>query len=164
MSGETAGRMLVAATCVLLGARAVVIRGPSGSGKSTLAWILINTPGPCRFARLVCDDQVFVQPRDERLLATPVPAIAGRIEVRGLGIVPIAFAPIAQVGLIADLTPAHEIARLPQREDLSAELAGTRLPRLAVPIASPLAAALVADAMSHLATGGDLYDFIAEST
>lgn len=160
---ETAAPVLVAASCVLLGARAVLIRGPSGSGKSTLAWSLVEAPGPFSFARLVCDDQVLVEARHGRLLASPVAAISGRIEIRGLGIVPFAYEPLARIGLVADLTPGNEIPRLPEPGDLRAELLGIRLPRLAVPTASPLAAALVRRAMSHLAGGSDLADFVGES-
>jgi len=161
--GDTAAPALVAASCVLLGARAVLIRGPSGSGKSTLAWSLIEAPGPFSFARLVCDDYVLIEARDGRLLASPVAAIAGLIEIRGLGIVPFAYEPLARIGLVADLTPAHEVPRLPEPEDLHAELFGIDLPRLAVPTASPLAAPLVRHAMSHLAAGGDLADFVGEN-
>jgi serine kinase of HPr protein (carbohydrate metabolism regulator) len=161
--GETAAPALVAASCVLLGTRAVLIRGPSGSGKSTLAWTLIEAPGPFSLGRLVCDDYVLLEARHGRLLASPVAAIAGLIEIRGLGIAPFAYEPLARIGLIADLTPTHEVPRLPEPEDLRAEVFGIGLPRLAVPMASPLAARLVRHAMSHLAAGGDLADFIGES-
>lgn len=161
-AGETPGPLLVAASCVLVGARAVLIRGPSGSGKSTLAWTLIREPGPLAFARLVCDDQVRVEARQGRLLASPVAAIAGRIEIRGLGIVPVACEPLARIGLVVDLEPAREVPRLPEVEDLRAELLGVALPRIAVPRRSPLAAALVRHAVSHLAAGGDLADFLPE--
>ncbi|MDP2622049.1 MAG: HPr kinase/phosphatase C-terminal domain-containing protein [Hyphomicrobiales bacterium] len=157
--GATAGPVAMAASCVLLGARGVLIRGASGSGKSTLAWSLIREPRPFAFARLVCDDQVLVEAQDGRLLASPVAAIAGRIEIRGLGIVPLAHEPLARIGLLADLTPANDIPRLPQPDDLRSELLGVALPRLAVPMRNPLAAALVLHAMSHLAAGGDLADF-----
>lgn len=160
--GATGGAVAVAASCVLLDARAVLIRGPSGSGKSTLAWNLIRKPQPFTFARLVCDDQVLVETRDGRLLASPVAAIAGRIEIRGLGIVPIAYELLARVGLIADLTPAHDIPRLPRPDELQGEINGVALPRLAVPMQHSLAAPLVLHAMSHLAAGGDLADFTGE--
>ncbi|HSM19507.1 MAG TPA: HPr kinase/phosphatase C-terminal domain-containing protein [Hyphomicrobiales bacterium] len=152
----------VAASCVLLGARAVLIRGPSGSGKSTLAWALIEQPAPFSFARLVCDDHVLVEARDGRLLARPVAAIAGLIEIRGLGVVPYPYEPVARVGLIADLVPAHDVPRLPETEELRAELFGVALPRIAVPMASPLAARMVVRAMWHLDQGGALADFVGE--
>jgi len=162
-TGKTAAPAPVAASCVLLGARAVLIRGPSGSGKSTLAWTLIEEPGTFSFARLVCDDYILLEARDGRLMARPVAAIAGLIEIRGLGVVPFPYEPLARVGLIADLTQADEIPRLPETEDLHAEVLGIELPRLAVPMASPLAAPLVRRAMSHLAAGGSLADFVGGS-
>jgi HPr kinase/phosphorylase len=162
MGGATAGPVTVAASCVLLGARAVLIRGPSGSGKSTLAWSLIRDPRPFAFARLVCDDHVQIEAQDGRLLASPVAAIAGRLEIRGLGIVSVAHEPLARIGLVADLAPGNDIPRLPQPNDLRDELLGIALPRLVVPMHSALAAPLALHAMSHLANGGDLADFTGE--
>ena len=48
----------VHASAVLIGARAVLIRGPSGSGKSQLALGLIEAArgGALAFARLVADE------------------------------------------------------------------------------------------------------------
>jgi len=160
--GGMAAPLLVAASSVLLGSRAVLIRGPSGSGKSSLAWTLINAPGPFSFARLVCDDQTLVEARNGCLLARPVAAIAGRIEIRGLGIVPVPHEPLARVGLIADLVPADTVERLPPPEALAMDLLGIRLPRLPVAMHGALAPAIIIHAMTHLAGGGELTDFLPE--
>jgi len=57
------------ASAVLVGARAVLIRGPSGSGKSRLAFDLISAAGgPMRFARLVADDRAELEAAGGRLL------------------------------------------------------------------------------------------------
>ena len=85
---------LVHATCVALrppaklsaGAwRAVLLRGPSGAGKSDLALRLIEAGG-----RLVADDQTRIVRYGEVLIASAPAALAGLLEVRGVGIVKLA--------------------------------------------------------------------------
>jgi hypothetical protein len=70
------------ATCVAVDGRAVLIEGPPGVGKSSLALALID-----RGAVLVGDDGVSLERDGPRLVASPVPATAGLIEVRGVGLV-----------------------------------------------------------------------------
>jgi HPr kinase/phosphorylase len=120
------------ASSVLVGARAVLIRGPSGCGKSRLALALIQAArtGSLLFARLVGDDRVRLQAAGGRLLVRPAEALAGLIEVRGLGIMRLPYEPSAVVGLVVDLGADAE--RLPETETQFAELEGIRLPRLAV--------------------------------
>ena len=67
------------ASAVLVGARAVLIRGPSGSGKSRLALALLHAArqGLLPFARLVADDRAHVEAAHGRLLVRPAPALAG---------------------------------------------------------------------------------------
>jgi HPr kinase/phosphorylase len=124
----------VHASCVLVGARAVLIRGPSGSGKSQLALDLIQAAasGSLRFARLVGDDRVHLAPAGGRLLARPAEALAGLIEVRGVGLLRLPYEPCAVVGLVVDLA-ATDGSRLPDREQ-RAVIDGISLPRL--PVAS----------------------------
>jgi len=119
------------ASAVLTGPRAVLIRGPAGSGKSELAWALIQAAdtGLIRFARLVGDDRVHVEAAHGRLLVRPAEALAGLIEVRGLGIRRLPFELLAAVGLLVDLGVA-DAERLPASSESS--LAGITLPRLAV--------------------------------
>jgi HPr kinase/phosphorylase len=122
----------VHASAVLVGARALLIRGPSGSGKSRLALELIEAArtGSLLFARLVGDDRVHLQAAGERLLVRPAEALCGLIEVRGIGILRLPYEPCAVVGMVVDL--AAEADRLPQPEERRAEIAGIVLPRLAV--------------------------------
>jgi serine kinase of HPr protein (carbohydrate metabolism regulator) len=121
------------ATAVLVGARAVLIRGPAGSGKSSLAFALIRAgdDGAVPFARLVGDDRVHVEAAHGRLLARPAQTILGLIEIRGLGIRRVPYEAIAAVGLVVDLG-ADDAERLPAPESTVAEIAGVALPRLAV--------------------------------
>jgi HPr kinase/phosphorylase len=120
------------ASAVLVGARAVLIRGPAGSGKSRLALALIQAGGAALpFTRLVGDDRLHADAAHGRLLVRPAEALCGLIEVRGLGIRRVPFEPLATVGLIADLA-AVDSERLPRPQSAITELAGVRLPRLAV--------------------------------
>jgi HPr kinase/phosphorylase len=125
----------VHASAVLVGSKAALIRGSSGSGKSKLVWDLIAAAaqGALPFARLVGDDRVHVEAAGGRVLVRPVPALAGLIEARGLGIRRLAFEPVATVGFVVDLA-AEDADRVPAPEATEAEIAGVRLPRL--PVAS----------------------------
>jgi serine kinase of HPr protein (carbohydrate metabolism regulator) len=86
------------ATSVAIGGRAVLLSGPSGSGKSDLALRLID-----RGALLVSDDYTLVKRVDGRLIATAPATIAGKMEVRGIGIVDLPTAGEAPVALLIDL-------------------------------------------------------------
>jgi serine kinase of HPr protein (carbohydrate metabolism regulator) len=97
----------VHAGCVAIGGRGVLIAGASGRGKSDLALRLID-----RGARLVSDDYSLLRAGNGRLYASAPPAIAGRIEVRGVGIVALDALAEAPVCLLVDLDHAPE--RLPE--------------------------------------------------
>lgn len=105
---------LVHATCVALdgmtGARGVLLRGPSGSGKSDLALRLID-----RGARLVSDDQVHLSVEDGALIARAPDTIAGRMEVRGVGIIPMEAAVQARLIAVFDLLTGDGVPRLPEQ-------------------------------------------------
>ena len=132
------------ASAVLIGRKAALIRGPAGSGKSYLAWQLLQAAarGALPFARLVADDRAFVEAHAGRLLVRPAPALAGLIEIRGLGIRRVAYEPIAAVGLVIDLA-APDAERYPAEAALKTDIAGVPLARLAVAAGvDPLPAAL----------------------
>jgi serine kinase of HPr protein (carbohydrate metabolism regulator) len=135
----------VHACAVLAGARAVLIRGPSGAGKSRLALDLIEAAriGLLRFARLVGDDRVHLAAAGGRLLVSPAAALAGVIEVRGVGIRRVAYESSAVVGLVVDLA-ADDAERLPGPGRRQTEIEGIRLPRLAVASGSAALPATVA--------------------
>src|SRR6266705_3717814 len=124
----------VHATAVLVGARALLVRGPAGSGKSRLALKLIEAAqaGVLRFARLVADDRVRLEACHGRLLAHAPKELAGLIEVRGLGIRHMTHEPMAIVGGVVDLAAA-DAERLPNRQP-RIEVEGVPLPRLAVAV------------------------------
>jgi HPr kinase/phosphorylase len=121
------------ASAVLVGAKAVLIRGPSGSGKSQLALALLQAAqaGQLRFARLVADDRAHVEAVNGRLLVRPASALKGLLELRSSGIHPIEAEPVAVIGCVVDLA-AEDAARLPEKQAREATIEGIRLPRLAV--------------------------------
>jgi serine kinase of HPr protein (carbohydrate metabolism regulator) len=129
----TANASTIHASAVLVGPKAVLIRGPSGSGKSRLSWDLLQAAeqGVLPFARLVVDDRAFVEAHAGHLLVRPAPALAGIIEIYGLGIRRLLYEPVATVGLVVDLA-AEDADRLPAPEANRTVIAGVNLPRLAV--------------------------------
>ena len=142
----------VHASAVLVGARAVLIRGPAGAGKSRLALGLIEAAqtGLLRFACLVADDRVHLEPCHGRLLARPPAALAGMIEMRGIGIRRLEHEPVAVVGLVVDLA-ADDAERLPAASE--AVISGLGLPRLAVAAGAeplPLVLGALAASADHI--------------
>ena len=128
----TAEAASVHASAVLVAARAVLIRGPSGAGKSTLAWRLIEAgqTGRLPFTRLVADDRAILEVHNGRLLIRSAPALAGLIEVRGLGLRQLPHERAAVAGLVLDFVSA-KAPRLPLPTELWMNISGVRLPRMA---------------------------------
>jgi serine kinase of HPr protein (carbohydrate metabolism regulator) len=122
-----AGRSRLHASCVAIDGAGILIRGPSGSGKSSLALRLIDEGGV-----LVADDQTVVEAADDGIVASAPASIAGRLEVRGLGIVRVEHLPRAKLALIVDLAAADAIARLPEPAELTARLCGRPIDRLSI--------------------------------
>ena len=130
------------ASTVALDGRAVLISGPSGSGKSDLALRLLD-----RGFVLVSDDQTIVKKDGARLVTTAPPTIAGKLEVRGLGIVEVDRAEIAPLALIVELT--SEIQRLPDdsRERL---ILGVSIPLVTIDAMTASAPSKVALALDRM--------------
>jgi serine kinase of HPr protein (carbohydrate metabolism regulator) len=111
------------ASTVAINGRAVLIEGVSGAGKSDLALRLID-----RGATLVSDDYTVVTRRkDGALTASPPATIAGRMEVRGIGILPLPHVVDVPVALIVRLAPPD---RMPDPERRA--VAGVAVPVIAV--------------------------------
>lgn len=95
--------MQVHGSCASRDGDGVLLLGPPGAGKSDLLLRLL-----ARGFRLVADDRVEISDG----VARPVPALAGLLEVRGLGIVRQGFVASARLALVVELGAAA--VRLPQ--------------------------------------------------
>jgi HPr kinase/phosphorylase len=84
---------------------AILILGPPGAGKSDFVLRLVHIG-----FTLVADDQVVV----ENDIASPPEALAGLLEVRGLGIFRLPFTPSARLRLVIRL--GTQPVRLPEPE------------------------------------------------
>jgi HPr kinase/phosphorylase len=87
-----------------------------GAGKSDLALRFLFLPAEALAARpvLIADDQVSLRREGGYAMASCPEPLAGRIEVRGLGIARIpAFAKEARLSLIADLDSSPDRPRFP---------------------------------------------------
>lgn len=142
--------VFVHGTCVLIGPRAVLLRGPSGAGKSDLAFRLINGAGPS--AMLVADDQVGLDVEDGRLVASPPAALAGLLELRGLGLLPLPFASRAEIVLAIDLVSREAVPRFPEPRFVTIE--SIELPLLALHAFDLTAADRVRLALETIPTRG----------
>lgn len=137
LSAET-----IHASTVVIDGRAVLISGPSGSGKSDLTLRLLD-----RGFTLVSDDQTVVRRDGDRLLASAPPQIAGKLEVRGIGIVEMETQSDVAVALLVELT--SEIQRLPD-DSRERPVLGVPLPLVSIDALTASAAAKVALALDRM--------------
>ena len=114
--------MRVHATTVAIAGRGILLLGPSGAGKSDLALRLID-----RGAMLVADDYTDLWVEDGRLIARPPPTIAGKMEIRGIGIVQRPFLDATMVALAVVLGSEE---RMP--EPRTADFCGIALPEVTI--------------------------------
>jgi HPr kinase/phosphorylase len=117
--------LVLQASAVAIGGRALLIEGPPGSGKSSLALALID-----RGAGLIGDDAVTLVAEGARLIASAPPNIAGLLEVHGVGLTRLAVAPPAPVALVLTLG-GPDPARLPETPLPTRVIAGIAVPVLA---------------------------------
>ncbi|NND50313.1 MAG: hypothetical protein HKN60_08675 [Rhizobiales bacterium] len=81
-------------------------------------------------ALLVSDDQTIIEAADGQLHASPPATIAGKLEVRGHGIVALEYVPIQRLDLIVDLADAGTVERMPEPSELTETLCGCQLDRV----------------------------------
>ena len=130
------------ASTVALDGRAVLITGPSGSGKSDLALRLLD-----RGFALVSDDQTIVKKDGVRLLASAPPTIAGKLEIRGIGIIEMERTEYAPVALIVELT--GEIQRMPD-DSRERPILGIKVPLISIDAMTASAPSKVAVALDRM--------------
>jgi HPr kinase/phosphorylase len=134
--------MLMHASCAARDGWGVLLTGAPGSGKSDLLLRLLD-----RGFVLVADDQVEIGPDG---MARPPEALAGLLEVRGLGVMCFPFLSAAQPVLVAELV-AGPAPRLPEPKRDSM----LRLPTIAVdprPASAALLLVLAFDSVIGRAT------------
>jgi HPr kinase/phosphorylase len=117
-------------TAIAIGEAAALILGPSGAGKSDLALRCISLgqsaliPQPCV---LVADDRVHLTRAEAGVTVAAPASIAGKLEVRGLGILTVPHRPSADLVLIVELVGPGAVERLPD-PPLERDFLGWRLP------------------------------------
>lgn len=137
LSAET-----VHASTVALDGRAVLITGPSGSGKSDLTLRLLD-----RGFTLVSDDQTIVKKDGDRLVASAPPTIAGKLEIRGIGIIDMERVENVPVALLVELT--SDIRRLPD-DSRERPILGVKLPLITIDALTASAPSKVAIALDRM--------------
>lgn len=111
---------LIHATAVAIAGQGVLLLGPSGSGKSDLALRLID-----RGAQLIGDDAVQIDIQDGLPILLAPANIAGKLEVRGIGIVPIGYIASAPLRLMVQI--ANQVERMPP-DDVAGVVANYSVP------------------------------------
>ena len=144
------GSELQHGTAVALGERAVLLRGPPGAGKSDLALRLMMDGAAgvigSAIGMLVADDQVRLERHGETIMLSPPNPTAGKLEVRGLGILDVAYRPEAPLGLVVDLVARDAVPRMPEAGE-HAIILGLAVPRVSLWAFEPSAPLKVALAL-----------------
>ncbi len=130
------------ASTVAMEGRAVVISGPSGAGKSDLALRLLD-----RGFTLVSDDQTIVRRDSNRLIASAPPTIAGKLEIRGIGIIDMEQTSDVPIALLVELT--SDIQRLPD-DSRERPILGISVPLISIDAMTASAPSKVALALDRM--------------
>ncbi len=141
MSAQLSSETVHASTVAVEG-RAVLITGPSGAGKSDLALRLLD-----RGFTLVSDDQTIVRRDGDRLIATAPPTIAGKLEIRGVGIIDMEHVSDQPLALIVELT--SDIQRLPD-DSRERPILGVSIPLISIDAMAASAPSKVALALDRM--------------
>lgn len=122
--------------------RGVLIRGQSGAGKSDLALRLMSLG-----AKLVVDDQAIIWNSQNSLYARSPATIAGKIELRGVGIIAQPHLNMARIWLVVDA-----VSEPPERhpDPQFCELCGVRVASIFLQLKQASAAQVVATALQAL--------------
>lgn len=109
-----------------------MLRGEPGCGKSDLALRFIHQfedgVHPQGAGGLIADDQVVLSRERGQIVARSPDTIAGRLEVRGIGIVEITALDSASLSLMVDLVSRDAVPRLPPDPLPSEDVLGIAVP------------------------------------
>jgi HPr kinase/phosphorylase len=149
----TGRQTILHGACVSVGGKGVLILGPPGAGKSDLALKLIDQPGyglssKLTRSELVADDQVVIARRGKKLAASAPPALGGKLEIRGLGIVDVKAKPKVMLTLVVKLQAHAHIERMPDSSTF--EILGISLPVVEIDGATTSAMARLRAAVNWL--------------
>ena len=112
--------------------RGILIVGLSGTGKTSLALGLLERAEKRGLSSsLICDDQAILSSDGKSLVANAPKAIAGKIELRGFGVIEHPYKQSAQINLVAEICEDDAIERMPGQNHIN--LCDIALPHLRVP-------------------------------
>ncbi len=120
-----------------------LIQGASGQGKSDLMLRTLDAGWS-----MVADDRVLVWASGGRLFGRAPDALAGLMEIRGLGVMPFPALRFCEIGLSAACLPAARIERMPEPETLT--IVGVALRHIRVAALEASAPAKLAYALTRV--------------
>ncbi len=147
---------LLHGTAVAFGRYGVLIRGVPGAGKSRLALQLLDHPGyglgqKLYRAKLVADDQVELVLMGKSIVMSAPKPLAGKLEVRGLGIVTAKYVRQITLRMVVDMIGDGIPDRMPELSDQSIDIMGLQIPRLVLATTDLAAPARLRAALTHYA-------------
>jgi len=103
------------ANALLVNGHGILVRGASKQGKSTLTLALIDAARVRGWPmQLIGDDRILIYLESGGVMAEGHPAIAGKLELRGFGIVDLPYAKCGRIEMVIDLV-AGDAAALPKQ-------------------------------------------------
>ena len=124
------------AGCISYRGRGVLIFGDAGVGKSSLALRMISEDAR-QWTMLVADDRTVLERRGSLLYATPPPALAGKMELRNVGILRLPYRERVPLCLALTLLACKsDSPRLPEPQKLL--IKDVPLPHFRLPSHDPL--------------------------
>jgi serine kinase of HPr protein (carbohydrate metabolism regulator) len=123
--------------------RGVLVEGPSGAGKSDLALRALDAGWA-----LVADDRTLVWANEGRLFGRAAPALAGLIEVRGVGVIGRPRRDFARVELIVRCVAEGPLERAPEFQ--ARDVQGVAIPQFELIAWEASAPAKLASALRYL--------------
>ena len=117
----------------------LLIQGASGAGKSSLTLGLLEHAQQLGWeGYLVSDDQAFLEPHNNTLIAKTPDTIAGLLELRGHGIIEHPYQSSTKVRVVVQMIEDKLLDRMPEEKHI--DFNGIRLPMIEVPIQHEAAA------------------------